>query len=155
VLVTVVVVILLLALVVPAQYPEHQTLTLDSAAWHQTVCVPDETQFGGVTTNVSFTWWTPNPSPITLQASYIVWPAGAFQPSNLVVYSDAGTSGSGWYTSGPYPANSGSENFDVIAGPGPLVTPVYVNISYVLPGHVLGGPATVPGCNYGPASVDE
>jgi len=147
VLVAVVVVIAMLAFVVPEQYPEHQTLTLNSElGWHQSVCVPDETQFGGVTTNVSFRWWTPNPSPVILQASYTVWPAGSLEPGNQVVYSGAGTSGSGWYTSGPYPGNAGSEYFDAIAGLGPLVSPVYVNISYELPGHYLGGPSTVPYC---------
>jgi len=144
VVVIVAVVIAMLAFVVPAQYSEHQTLTLDyELGWNQSVCVPDQTDFGSLTTNVSFTWSTPG-SPILLQASYTVWPVGWLEPGNLVVYNGTGTSGSGWYTSGPFPGNDGVEFFDAFAGSSPLVSPVTVSLSYSLPGHYLGGPTTVP-----------
>ncbi len=146
VLVAALAVVATLAFVVPAQYPEHQTLTLDSElGWHQGVCVPDETLSGSVTTNVSFTWSTPGTSPVTVQASYTVWPAGSPGPASQVVYSGSGTSGSGWYTSGPYPGNDGVEFFDALPVSGPI-SQVYVNISYELPGHYLGGPSTGPPC---------
>jgi hypothetical protein len=145
VFVAAVVVIAMLAFVVPAQYSEHQTVTLDNElGWHQSVCVPDQGDFGSVTTNVSFTWSTPSASPILLQASYTFWPVGSFAPGNLVVYNGTGTSGSGWYTSGPFPGNDGIEFFDALAVSGPLVSPVTVDLSYSLPGHYLGGPTTLP-----------
>jgi hypothetical protein len=147
VLVAALVVIAMLAFVVPAQYSEHQTLTLDSElGWHQAVCVPDQDLSGSVTTNVSFTWSTTGTSSVTVRASYTVWPAGSWSPGIQIVYNGSGTSGRGWYTSGPYPGNDGVEFFDALGFSGPLISPVYVNVSYELPGHYLGGPSTGPPC---------
>lgn len=69
------------------------------------------------------------------------------QLSGPIVYSAAGTSGSGGITSGPYPGNAGVESFDAIAAPGPLESSIYANLSDDLPGHYLGGPSAGPSCD--------
>jgi hypothetical protein len=141
-------VVAILAFAVPAQYPQHATLTLDSAqGWHQPFCVPYEDAFGTVTTNVSFTWSTGGPDSATLQVSFIVWPGGAPNPINQVVYNATAASGSGWYISPP--ANSYTEGWAYFAASGlssPSISAVTVNITYDLPGHYLGGTPEVSGC---------
>jgi len=139
-------VIAMFAFVVPAQYAEHQTLTLNSEqGWRQSVCVPTWSLPGWVTTHVSFAWRTGGPYPVTLPASYAAWPAWVLAPIHQIVYNATGSSGSGWYLSGPYPGNSGTEEFAAVGASNPSDS-VTVTISYEGAGHYLGGPSLSPTC---------
>ena len=141
----------LLAFVVPDQFSERQNFSLDPQnVWTQSVCVPNQGFYGTFTTNVSFAWSTRSPSSIMFQVSYVSGyrsgPSG-LAPIVKVVYNGSGPSGSGSYVSGPNPGNGAWEEFSMAGILEGSVSSVSVNLSYVLPGHYIGGAYTDP-CDF-------
>jgi len=96
-------------------------------------------------------WSTSGPAQVT----FLVWPSllpglnpfPSFPPlKNQTVYDVTGSSGSGWYLSGPYPGNDRVEDFAAIGVSNPSAS-VAVTFTYVFPGLYLGGPSVAPTCD--------
>ncbi|MGA8276198.1 MAG: hypothetical protein WB789_09470 [Thermoplasmata archaeon] len=121
---------------VPEEISEHSTLTLtyeQNPPWRQTICIPGTNSGHPNWTNVSFSWTVEGTGPVTL----VVWESG--QSSNSPVYNVTGVAGLGWYSS------QGTEYFSAFGAESPSVQ-VTVDLSYVLPGHLFGGPIVQPQC---------
>jgi len=121
---------------VPQSYSESQTLTLafqNNPPWRQSICIPGTNAGSPKWTNVSFTWTTGGSGT----ADVVIWPSG--NAPGQSVYNVTGTFGSGFYSS------QGTEYFAVFNPSGSSLV-VTISLSYVLPGHVWGGPITGPVC---------
>jgi len=134
--------IIVLALFVPMNYPEHVIISLNAQnQWNESVCIPTESVSNGPqSVKVSFAWTSSDSTPVQL----VIYPAWPFSES--VPYNVTATSGSGSYLD---PGSSYYDNvwLDFVAYGAPTL-PTFVNISmsYDVPGHVLGGHAVPAGC---------
>jgi hypothetical protein len=136
VLIVIASVIGILALVVVVQYPQHQTLSLNSRnGWNGEVSIP--VPMDGSAVNVRFNWTASDHSMVRLQA--IPWGQPTFYSP---VYNVTATAGSGWYLSTSTTCVMG---FVAVGTP---TLPPFVNItlSYDMSGHYLGGPGSGTGC---------
>ena len=134
--------IVLLAWVVPWEYPQHVTVRLDSGNhWDDAACIPTWAQYSGPgSIQVSFNWTSPSTVDLVMV------------PHNLIIeeaaYNVTGTSGSGSYQATAN-VQQGENNVDMeFIGLNAPVMPAFVNISvsYDVPGHVLGSPSTPLTC---------
>ena len=133
--------ILLLTLVVPWNYPQHVSVSLDQGnGWDVHVCIPTAALYSGPgSILVSFAWTTSNRSSVDL----VMVPHGYILQD--AAYNVTASSGSGSYQA---TANLEYENnvyLQFIAFGAPAL-PAFVNVSiaYTVPGHVLGG-SSAPG----------
>lgn len=131
-------VIAVLAFVVVAQYPQHQSISLNAGDdWKSPVCIP--VPVNGGSTNVTFDWTTSSPSMVLLQV--VPWgsnESGLYPP----VYDVIAAGGSGSFLS-----TKTSFVLDFAATGAPTL-PAFVNItlSYDVPGHMIGGPTSDTSC---------
>ena len=120
----------------PKSYQESRSLSLSfqqNPPWRDSTCIPGSSPGNSNGTNVSFSWSTSSSAAVDL----VIWPSG--NPPGQSVYNATASSGSGWYNS------QGTEWFAVFGAPGPS-TVVTIDLTFTLPGHVLGGPIAGPAC---------
>jgi hypothetical protein len=134
--VVIVVVLVVLWYVVPKQFAEERTLSLNyeqNPPWRTSICIPGTTSGNPDYTTVSFNWTTSPAQRVTL----VIWPSGNIPDQS--VYNMTASSGNGSYSS------QGTEYFSAF-GVTNVAVVVTIDISYALPGHYFGGPIAGPNC---------